>query len=121
MPDPYPRIPYRDLCPYDLKLTEIQSFPIQRHLLFHHGTGIEAIFAVLGCDPANGYATVQAAIAAALAGGGGGGVSFMPHCIDDGETITVPKCRQMIVHGGLEIEGSGMLLLDDDAELVLEA
>lgn len=120
MADPYPRIPYQDLCPYDLRLTEIQSFPVQRQLIFHHGTAIEAIFAILGCDPANGYATVEDAIAAALAGGGGG-VSFMPHCIDDGETITVPKCRQMIVHGGLEIEGSGALLLDADAELVLEA
>jgi len=120
LPDPYPRIPYSTLCPFDLRLEDIKAFPIMAKILFHHGTGIEAIFAILGCAPANGYPTVQAAIAAALAGGGGG-VSFMPHCIDDGETITVPHCRQMIVHGGLEIEGTGALFLDDDAELVLEA
>lgn len=116
-PDPYPRRSYADSCPWDLKLSELRAIPIAERVLTHHGMGIESIYAILGCDPANGRADVETVIAELLASGGGAGQGFMPHHIISAETITVPTRRQMIVHDGLLVEGS--LVLEGTAELVV--
>lgn len=53
------------------------------------------------------------------AGSSSTGSGFPPHRIKTGETVTVPDARQMAVFAGLEIDGTGALALDGDAELVL--
>ncbi len=68
MADAYPRVPYSELAPYDLRLPEIMTFPLQRALILHLGTGIQALFAVLGEEPDGGYDSLQQALVAAGVG-----------------------------------------------------
>ena len=68
-----PRPPFSQFCPYELLRTQIKSQPIGEKLWLRTRHEIQAIYDILGCDPAAGFDDVETVIKFLLAGSGGAG------------------------------------------------
>lgn len=68
--NPYPRVPYDQQCPWPDLTTWAKQHPIQSNMMCKLVHGVQAIYAILGCDPSAGRDTVEDVIKELLLGGG---------------------------------------------------